>query len=127
MEIEAGTSVCACNSLGAGAVGEELFEQTEGAADTSRASERPEVARTVFVHAARDIDLREVLRDINLDEWVALVVLETRIIRWLVLLDEVAFEDESFRLGFGYDVFVVGDPGDHVGNFAGQIGAGSEV
>ena len=44
-----------------------------------------------------------------------------------MLLDEVALKYQGFRLGFSHYVLVVGDPGDHVGNLAGQVGAGSEV
>ena len=112
--VETGARVVAGYRLGAGPVGEELLEERQGAAYAVGAGEGAEVARAVLGDVPRDVDLGKVLRVVDLDERVALVVLQPGVIRRLVLLDEVALEDDGLRVRLGHDEVEVGDAGDHV-------------
>ena len=82
--------------------------------DAVGAGEGAEVARAVLGDVPRDVYLREVLRVVDLDERVALVVLQPGVVGRLVLLDQVALEDDGLRVRLGHDEVEVGDAGDHV-------------
>ena len=55
---------------------------------------------------------------VDLDEWVGLVVLEPCIVAGLVLFNEIALEDERFLLGLRHDEFEVGRFTNHLANFS---------
>ena len=93
--VETGARVVAGYRLGAGPVGEELLQERQGAAYAVGAGEGAEVARAVLGDVPRDVDLRKVLRVVDLDERVALVVLQPGVVGRLVLLDQVALEDKG--------------------------------
>ena len=85
--IKASAVVLAGNRLGAGTIGEQLFEDGERLADAVRAGERPEIPSAVVFHAPRQINQRKILADVYLDERIRLVVLEPRVVLRLALFD----------------------------------------
>ena len=127
VEVEAGARIVARDRLRARPVREEFFQKGQSPANAARAGERPEVPGAIALHRPRDVDLREFLRQIDLDERIALVVLEPRVIGRLVLLDEVAFEEEGFLLRLCHDVFEFGDARDHLPDLRRVVRALGEV
>ena len=127
VEVEARARVVARDGLGAGAVGEQLLQQVERAPHAARAGERPEVARAVVGHLARDVHLRKFLGNVDFDERVALVVFEARIVLGLPLLDEVALQDQRLLLGLrDYELEVL-HPAHHVADLGHEVGGAPEV
>ena len=73
---------------------------------------RPEVAAAVVRELAGPLDPREVVAQRDLDERVALVVLEADVEARLVALDEVGLEEQRLADRVGERVLEVGDPVD---------------
>ena len=86
--VEAGARVGAGDRLGAGAPREELLHEVERAAHGAGVGVRPEVARAVLLDAARDVDARPRVCDVDLQVRVVLVVLEADVEERLVALDQ---------------------------------------
>ena len=111
--LEAWTLVDAGDRLGARAVGKELLQQVHGLAHRPGAGERAEVASAVMQDAAREVDLRELLAQVDLDVGIRLVVFEAGVEEGAVLLDEQVLEQQGLLDGFRDDVLEVGDPRHH--------------
>ncbi len=77
--------------------GEDAVHQVEHTADGSGAGVRAEVRRAVFLHTTREDQCRVRLLG-ELQERVALVVLQQHVEMRLVALDEVRLEDQRFDL-----------------------------
>jgi len=71
--------------------------------------ERAEVARAVLLLEAGQPEARQLLIEIDADEEEALVVGEIGIVTGLPLLDQLAFEEESFGFGLHLDGIKIGD------------------
>ena len=111
--VKARARVCPGNGLCARAEGEQLLEQAQRAPDAAHTGEGTEVAGAVFGHPAGDVDEGVVFLGVDLDKGIALVILQTSVVRRLVLLDQVAFQNHRFLLRLGDDVLEVGDLLDH--------------
>ena len=110
---QASTLVVAGDGLRAGAIGEEFLEEVHRLADGTGAGERPEVARAVGQHPAGEVDLRELLREVNLDVGIGLVVLEAGVVEGLVLLDEQVLQQQRLLHRLGDDELEVRDVPHH--------------
>ena len=97
---------------GAGAEGEQAADEVHGLVDAAGRCVRPEVAAAVLGQLAGAFDAREVLGQADLDEGVALVVLEAHVEARLVALDEVGLEQQRLADGVGQGVVDAGDPVD---------------
>ena len=96
----------------AGPEREQAADEVHRLVDRARAGVRPEVAAAVVRQLAGALDAREVVGEGDLDERVALVVLEADVEARLEALDEVGLEEE--RLGDVVDLgdLDIGDPVD---------------
>ena len=95
--VEAGARVVAGDLLRAGAPGEELLDEVQRAPHGAGAGVGPEVAGAVLLDAARDVDARPGVLDVDLQVRIVLVVLEADVEERLVALDQRRFEDAAPR------------------------------
>ncbi len=107
--VEAGSRVGAGDRLGAGAPGEELLDDAQRRAHGRCRRVRPEVARAIVVHAARDLDPRPLVLHVDAQVGVVLVVLEADVEEGLVALDQRRLQVHRLAVGLGDDVLEVLD------------------
>ena len=96
----------------AGSEREEPPDEVHRLVHAARRGVRPEVAAAVGRQLARPLDPREVLGQGDLDERVALVVLEPDVVARPVALDQVDLEQQRLADRVGHRVLEVGDPID---------------
>ncbi|MBV8263427.1 MAG: hypothetical protein JOY87_06365 [Candidatus Eremiobacteraeota bacterium] len=77
---------------------EDFADEVDDVAQSARIAERAEIAAAVTHELAREDDARERLAQRHLQIGILLVVLEPDVERRLVLLDEIALEQQRFAL-----------------------------
>ena len=92
-----------------GQVREDAAQHVQGLVDGPGGGIRPEVARAVVRHHARDSHFRERFPPMDFDIRVALVVLQADVVLGPVALDQVHFEDQRLQLRTDHDPLDVGD------------------
>ena len=97
---------------GAGPEREQAPDEVHRLVHAARRGVRPEVAAAVRGQLAGALDAREVVAQGDLDERVALVVLEPDVEARLVALDEVRLQQQRLADGVGHRLFQVVDPVD---------------
>ena len=110
--LQAGPRVVAGDLFRARAPGEELLHEVQRSSHRAGRSEGPEVARTVVADAARDLDARPLLGDVDLEVGVVLIVLEAHVVERLVPLDQRGLEQQGLLRRAGEDELDVRDLGD---------------
>ncbi len=101
---EAGPLAAAEDGVLAAADPEVLVDEMDGRPGPVGRAERAEVARSVRLDLAAEIDAGKVLAGRHLEIGEALVVLEPEVEAGLMLLDVVVLEEGGFFLGAGQDV-----------------------
>ncbi len=97
---------------GAGPEREQPTDEVHGLVHAAGRGVRPEVAAAVRGQLARPLDAREVVAQGDLDERVALVVLEPHVEARLVTLDQVRLQQQRLADGVGHRPLQVVDPVD---------------
>src|SRR4029078_5756269 len=97
--VQAWARVGAGNLLGARAPREELVDDVQRSADGTGVGERSEVARAVLLDAARYVDSRPRIREVDFQIRVVLVVLEADVEQGLMAFDELGLEVKGLLLG----------------------------
>ncbi len=107
--VQASPLILAGDLTVAGQVGENPAQHVQGLVHRPDAGVRAEVTRAILDHLAGDGNLREGIRPVHLDVWIALIVLQAHIEMRSMLLDQVHLQDQGFELRANHDPFDVDD------------------
>ena len=121
IKLQAGTWVGARDYLGTGPVGKQLLEEVQGLPYAARGGEGAEVAGPVLGDPSSDVYLGEVLCQVYLEEWIALVVLEPGVVAGPDFLIRVHSRIRASASEFGHYVFEVRHLGYHLPDLWAQV------
>ena len=107
--VKTGTLVHAGDLAVTGQIGEDAAKHIQCLVDGPGRGIGTEVTRAVLHHLPRHSDFGEWVCPMDLDVWIALVILEADVVLWAMFLDEVHLKDERLKFGPDHDPLDVCD------------------